>query len=116
MNGSLAPEAPKSHMYELYGYVDHYGMMGGGHYTATVKHATSNQWYMFDDDVVTKRSEMAQQNSIISSSAYILFYRAKTMSKASSKAGLVYANDKKSPARSTRASASKQLLAKGFLK
>ena len=50
VSGSLATEAPKSQMYELYGFVDHYGIMGGGHYTATVKHALSNQWYVFDDE------------------------------------------------------------------
>ncbi|XP_038697114.1 ubiquitin carboxyl-terminal hydrolase 8-like isoform X2 [Tripterygium wilfordii] len=62
-----------SHRYMLYALSNHYGGMGGGHYTAFVKlgHCT---WYEFDDDRVIPIS----QDRIKTSAAYILFYRRVT--------------------------------------
>ena len=34
-------DLPKSTVYDLYAVVNHYGSMGGGHYTAYAKHAES---------------------------------------------------------------------------
>ncbi len=35
--------------YELYGVVNHYGSLHGGHYTADVMHYTSRQWFTCSD-------------------------------------------------------------------
>ncbi|KAL8132143.1 hypothetical protein AgCh_007873 [Apium graveolens] len=59
-----------SERYVLYGIVNHYGSLGGGHYTAFVQ-LGQNQWYEFDDSHV---SPVAQEQ-IKTSAAYVLFYR-----------------------------------------
>ncbi|XP_007207199.2 ubiquitin carboxyl-terminal hydrolase 8 isoform X2 [Prunus persica] len=56
--------------YMLYAVSNHYGSMGGGHYTAFVHHG-ADRWYDFDDSHVNPVS----QDKIKSSAAYVLFYR-----------------------------------------
>ncbi|ONM51410.1 ubiquitin-specific protease 8 [Zea mays] len=63
-------EQPSSH-YRLYAVSNHYGNMGGGHYTASIYHEEGKGWYKFDDDCVTPMSE----DSIKTPAAYVLFYR-----------------------------------------
>ena len=41
-------------IYVLYGIVNHYGTMGGGHYTAYCKNFLNNKWYEFDDSRVSE--------------------------------------------------------------
>lgn len=59
-----------SNCYELYAISNHYGGMGGGHYTAFVQHGRG-RWYDFDDSLVSAVDEA----QIKTSSAYVLFYR-----------------------------------------
>ncbi|KAJ6755604.1 UBIQUITIN CARBOXYL-TERMINAL HYDROLASE [Salix purpurea] len=59
-----------SHRYMLYAISNHYGSMGGGHYTAFIHHG-GDQWYDFDDSHVSPIS----QEKIKTSAAYVLFYR-----------------------------------------
>ena len=61
---------PRGLIYDLYAVDNHYGGLGGGHYTAYVKNFADNKWYYFDDSRVT---ETAPENSI-AGSAYLLFY------------------------------------------
>ncbi|KAL1568811.1 ubiquitinyl hydrolase 1 [Salvia divinorum] len=59
------------HMYELYGISNHYGGLGGGHYSAYCKLIDGeNRWYHFDDSHVSPVSE----SEIKTSAAYLLFY------------------------------------------
>lgn len=46
--------------------------MLGGHYTAYAKNPLSNKWYYFNDSSV---SEVRDLREIVSSSAYVLFYK-----------------------------------------
>lgn len=57
--------------YELYAVSQHYGSCGGGHYTAVCKN--DGKWYDFNDSSVSPTSE----SSVVSSAAYLLFYRRK---------------------------------------
>lgn len=57
--------------YKLYAISNHYGNMGGGHYTAYVYHEAEDKWYDFDDRYVSHVSH----DSIKSSAAYVLFYK-----------------------------------------
>ncbi|XP_058086865.1 ubiquitin carboxyl-terminal hydrolase 8-like isoform X2 [Magnolia sinica] len=57
--------------YALYAVSNHYGGLGGGHYTAYVHHQGDNQWYEFDDSHVFPVTE----DKIKTSAAYVLFYR-----------------------------------------
>ncbi|CDY16616.1 BnaC09g36570D [Brassica napus] len=59
-----------TYRYMLYAISNHYGSMGGGHYTAYVHHG-GDRWYDFDDSQVNKIS----QEKIKTSAAYVLFYK-----------------------------------------
>jgi len=59
--------------YELYGVCNHSGSTMGGHYTSYVKNA-NGKWYHYND---TSVSEVGINESIVSSKAYVLFYRKK---------------------------------------
>ncbi|KAH0926393.1 hypothetical protein HID58_018649 [Brassica napus] len=61
----------ESYLYELYAISNHYGGMGGGHYTAYAKLMDENKWYEFDDSRVSPIDEP----KIKSPAAYVLFYR-----------------------------------------
>ena len=60
-------------MYDLYGVVNHQGVLGGGHYYSFVK--ANGMWLCFNDDQVTAASEA----SVVSQNAYILFYQRRDM-------------------------------------
>ncbi|KAM8974589.1 ubiquitin carboxyl-terminal hydrolase 15 isoform 2-T2 [Pelodytes ibericus] len=63
--------------YNLIAVSNHYGGMGGGHYTAFAKNKDDGKWYYFDDSSVSAASE----DQIVSKAAYVLFYqRQDTMS------------------------------------
>ncbi len=57
--------------YELYAISNHFGGLGGGHYTAYAKN--NGEWHSFDDSRVSR----AGNKDIVSSAAYILFYERK---------------------------------------
>lgn len=66
---------PNSMEYELMSIVNHYGSMGGGHYTAYVKNHLYQVWREFDDSKIKPISE----DAICSEAAYVLFYRKKNL-------------------------------------
>lgn len=61
-------------IYDLVAVDNHYGGLGGGHYTAYAKNSSDNQWYYFDDSSVTP----ADPEQAISGAAYLLFYRKRS--------------------------------------
>ena len=60
-------------VYDLFAVSQHYGGTGGGHYTAVCKNVDGN-WYNYNDSSVSQTSE----SDVVSSAAYVLFYRRKT--------------------------------------
>lgn len=56
--------------YSLYGISNHMGSTAGGHYIAVCKHPISKEWNEFNDNFVSDASE----RSLVTSSAYVLFY------------------------------------------
>ncbi|RMZ75490.1 hypothetical protein DV737_g5280, partial [Chaetothyriales sp. CBS 132003] len=64
-------EDGKSMVYDLIAVDNHYGGLGGGHYTAFARHPTTNQWYEYNDASVSKRNP----DAVVTSAAYLLFYR-----------------------------------------
>lgn len=62
-------------IYDCYAVSNHYGGLGGGHYTAYAKN--NGSWFYFDDSRV---SEVKDENEVISSAAYVLFYRRRDIS------------------------------------
>lgn len=57
--------------YNLIGVANHFGGLGGGHYTAYAKNYVQNAWYSFDDALVTPISS----SNVVTRSAYVLFYQ-----------------------------------------
>ncbi|SNX86256.1 related to UBP12 - ubiquitin C-terminal hydrolase [Melanopsichium pennsylvanicum] len=69
---AVAVDAP---IYDLYAVDNHFGGLGGGHYTAFAKSPADGKWYEFDDSSVRP---VANPETVKSSSAYLLFYRRRT--------------------------------------
>lgn len=57
-------------VYDLIAVANHYGGMGGGHYTAYAKNKDTQQWNYFDDSNVSPATE----ENVVSKWAYVLFY------------------------------------------
>uniref|UniRef100_A0A6C0B9G4 USP domain-containing protein n=1 Tax=viral metagenome TaxID=1070528 RepID=A0A6C0B9G4_9ZZZZ len=64
-----------SYVYTLYGICNHSGNVFGGHYTSYVKNA-NDKWYHFNDTNVFEVKDISQ---LVSSKAYCLFYRKKSI-------------------------------------
>ncbi|KAK8048654.1 ubiquitin specific peptidase 11 [Apiospora phragmitis] len=67
-------EDGKDEIYDLIGVDDHWGGLGGGHYTARARNFVDNQWYSYNDSSVSRTSP----DKIVESSAYLLFYRRRS--------------------------------------
>lgn len=65
------PESSEN-IYDLIAVDNHYGGLGGGHYTASAKNFRDNNWYYFNDSRVTK---IEDPQECVSNAAYLLFYR-----------------------------------------
>jgi ubiquitin carboxyl-terminal hydrolase 8 len=61
--------------YDLYGVSNHYGGMGGGHYTAFALNKMDQHWYCFDDSSVRRKGPA----DICTRNAYVLFFRKQKM-------------------------------------
>jgi len=57
--------------YDLYGCLNHFGSLGGGHYTSFAKNHELDKWYYFDDSRCTNSDFDKIQGSPV---AYLLFY------------------------------------------
>jgi len=68
-------------VYDLMAVSNHYGGMGGGHYTAYGKNKLDGNWYYFDDSSVTQTNEEA----VVTKAAYVLFYQRRPTSKSGPK-------------------------------
>ncbi|XP_017164011.1 ubiquitin carboxyl-terminal hydrolase 12-like [Poecilia reticulata] len=72
-------EIPRNQTYELYAFVEHFGSLKSGHYTATIRSQDDDRWYNFNDSLVTELNNRPFQGNKIegTQSAYLLFYRKK---------------------------------------
>ncbi|CAD8065888.1 unnamed protein product [Paramecium primaurelia] len=61
-------------IYDLYAVSNHFGGLGGGHYTACAKNKFTKKWYNFDDSHVGEISE----SQVVTKQAYVLFYQLRT--------------------------------------
>ncbi|KAK2745653.1 CSN-associated deubiquitinating enzyme Ubp12 [Myotisia sp. PD_48] len=68
------PDEGKSMIYDLIAVDNHYGGMGGGHYTAYGKNFIDGSWYDYNDSHVS----MSKPSSVVTKAAYLLFYRRRT--------------------------------------
>ncbi|RAL13841.1 putative ubiquitin-specific protease UBP12 [Aspergillus homomorphus CBS 101889] len=76
MSGRVeAPEDGKSLIYDLFAVDNHYGGLGGGHYTAYAKNFMTGQWNEYNDSSVSRPLD---PQSVVTPSAYLLFYRRRS--------------------------------------
>lgn len=68
-------EPGKQEVYDLFAIDDHWGGLGGGHYTAYAKSFYDNQWYEYNDSCTSKVHDLSK---MISPAAYLLFYRRRS--------------------------------------
>lgn len=61
----------KTMLYDLYAVSNHFGSLGGGHYTATCFSNHQNKWLEFNDSQVTGPADLSNTSS------YLLFYKAR---------------------------------------
>lgn len=71
----IESEEGKDEIYDLFAVDDHYGGLGGGHYTAFAKNFIDGQWYEYNDSSSTILKDVSR---VVSSSAYLLFYRRRS--------------------------------------
>jgi len=64
------PEEKKEAIYDLYAVSNHFGGLGGGHYTAYTKNLLDGTWYNMDDSSSTP----ADKEACKTKAAYVLFY------------------------------------------
>ncbi|KAI9734542.1 MAG: CSN-associated deubiquitinating enzyme Ubp12 [Cirrosporium novae-zelandiae] len=76
LTGRVAqPEDGKSLIYDLCAVDNHYGGLGGGHYTAFAKNFIDGNWYEYNDSMVSKKND---PHYVVSNAAYLLFYRRRS--------------------------------------
>ena len=64
-----------SALYDLCGVIDHYGTINFGHYVASAYNSKHDAWYRFNDSMVTKISDAELKETLVTESAYVLFYK-----------------------------------------
>lgn len=65
-------DLPPSNHYSLFAISNHFGGLGGGHYTAYCRKQNS-EWYEFDDSSVST----LHPDRLVDAASYVLFYRRK---------------------------------------
>ncbi|KAL1964943.1 hypothetical protein VTN77DRAFT_6296 [Rasamsonia byssochlamydoides] len=70
-----APEEGESLIYDLFAVDNHYGGLGGGHYTAYAKNFLTGEWNEYNDAHVSKAID---PQKVVSPAAYLLFYRRRS--------------------------------------
>ncbi|KAE8356359.1 ubiquitin carboxyl-terminal hydrolase [Aspergillus coremiiformis] len=76
MSGRVeTPEEDKSLIYDLFAVDNHYGGLGGGHYTAYAKNFMTGQWNEYNDSSVSRPID---PQSVVTPAAYLLFYRRRS--------------------------------------
>lgn len=71
-DNAVASDKP---IYDLFAVDNHFGGLGGGHYTSCAKNVEDGRWYYFDDSHVRP---IHDPNEVKGSAAYLLFYRRRT--------------------------------------
>ncbi|KAK6362297.1 Ubiquitin carboxyl-terminal hydrolase 15 [Orbilia blumenaviensis] len=76
LTGRVLENDGKSLIYDLIAVDNHFGGLGGGHYTANARNWVDKKWYYFDDS----SARQTPATSINGSAAYLVFYRRRSSS------------------------------------
>jgi hypothetical protein len=74
----LSEDKTRPIKYDLFAVANHYGSLSFGHYTAFCKNSINEKWYEFNDSCVCEIKDLSK---IVSSNAYVLFYKQKGLSR-----------------------------------
>ncbi|KAF1927490.1 UCH-domain-containing protein [Didymella exigua CBS 183.55] len=77
LSGKVGFPEDKSLVYDLFAVDNHFGGLGGGHYTATAQNFFDKQWYNYNDSSVHRCSGGEEA---VTKAAYLLFYRRRSSS------------------------------------
>ncbi|KAF3036830.1 CSN-associated deubiquitinating enzyme Ubp12 [Didymella heteroderae] len=75
LSGKVGFPEDKSLVYDLFAVDNHFGGLGGGHYTATAQNFFDKQWYNYNDSSVHRCSGGEEA---VTKAAYLLFYRRRS--------------------------------------
>ncbi|KAJ1658810.1 hypothetical protein IWQ61_002012 [Dispira simplex] len=75
MEGTMGEAEEESLTYDLYGVCNHFGRLGGGHYTAYAKNSQTERWYEYDDSCVRPVDTNHVHDTVVTPAAYVLFYQ-----------------------------------------
>jgi uncharacterized UBP type Zn finger protein len=78
---TINEDANNCDVYDLISVTNHYGGLGGGHYTAFGLNKDDNSWYYFDDSSVTTSSS----DAVVTKAAYVLVYQRKNLNQSKKK-------------------------------
>lgn len=73
LNEYIAGDTNSDHIYDLYATSNHMGGLGGGHYIAKIK--TKDGWFQMNDSAVSKISDEKVEDSVVTETAYLLYYK-----------------------------------------
>ncbi|ESO00675.1 hypothetical protein HELRODRAFT_101065 [Helobdella robusta] len=76
MSKFIINEKKDSCVYDLIAVSNHYGGLGGGHYTACAKNKFTGGWNYFDDSSVSPSDE----SNVVTKAGYVLVYQARNSS------------------------------------
>ncbi|KAJ8107671.1 hypothetical protein OPT61_g8706 [Boeremia exigua] len=76
LTGKVGFPEGKGQIYDLFAVDNHYGGLGGGHYTATAQNFFDKQWYNYNDSSVS----LSSGKEAVTKAAYLLFYRRRSSS------------------------------------
>ncbi|GAO13887.1 uncharacterized protein UV8b_03877 [Ustilaginoidea virens] len=71
----IQKEEGKAEIYDLIAVDDHFGGLGGGHYTGYAKNFVDGRWYNYNDSTAHVVSNPA---AVVTNAAYLLFYRRRS--------------------------------------
>ncbi|KAF3926063.1 hypothetical protein ABW20_dc0109213 [Dactylellina cionopaga] len=74
LTGRVLESDGKGLIYDLIAVDNHFGGLGGGHYTANARNWVDDKWYYFDDS----SARQTPATSINGSAAYLVFYRRRS--------------------------------------
>ncbi|CAA9963207.1 Ubiquitin carboxyl-terminal hydrolase [Pyrenophora teres f. maculata] len=74
LSGKVGFPEGKDLTYDLFAVDNHYGGLGGGHYTAYAQNFFDKQWYEYNDSIVSR----CDSRKPVSRAAYLLFYRRRS--------------------------------------
>jgi len=74
LSGKVGLPEDKALLYDLFAVDNHYGGLGGGHYTAYAQNFFDKEWYEYNDSSVSS----ANPSGVVTKAAYLLFYRRRS--------------------------------------